>query len=131
MICPVCRQMMVVLEFEKLEVDYCPSCGGIWLDSGELELLFGDLPGGSRYSESLVIQQNVKEKIRSCPKCNSKMEKVLSGNNVLIDRCKKDHGLWFDKNELQTLVQFEYSEKNARVPYLLKKIFGQNKSEAK
>jgi Zn-finger nucleic acid-binding protein len=127
MICPVCKQMMVVLELEKLEIDYCPECGGIWLDSGELELLFEDLPEYEKFLESFKTQKNVKEKIQRCPKCNFKMEKVLSSNNVLIDRCKNDYGLWFDKNELQTLVQFEYSENNARVPDLLKKIFGQNK----
>lgn len=127
MICPVCKQMMVVLELEKLEVDYCPSCGGIWFDSVELELLFEDLPRSEKFSEAFEIQKNVKEKIRRCPKCNKKMEKVLSGNKVLIDRCKYMHGLWFDKNELQTLIQFGHTENNTRVPDLLKKIFGQNK----
>jgi Zn-finger nucleic acid-binding protein len=126
MICPVCKQMMIVLELEKLEIDYCPECGGIWLDSGELELLFDNLSAGNEYPEPFIHQKNVKEKSRRCPKCSKKMEKITSGNKVLIDRCRKGHGLWFDKDELQNIIRYEYSENNAVIPDLLKKIFGRN-----
>ncbi len=37
--CPVCRDPMVVLEWDRVEIDHCPSCNGTWLDRGELELL--------------------------------------------------------------------------------------------
>ena len=26
---------MMVLEYASVEVDYCPACGGLWLDAGE------------------------------------------------------------------------------------------------
>ena len=39
--CPVCREPMIGLEYEKVEVDYCPACAGVWLDEGELEVLLG------------------------------------------------------------------------------------------
>jgi len=32
---------MVVLELDRVEVDHCLVCGGLWLDAGELELLAG------------------------------------------------------------------------------------------
>ena len=37
--CPVCKNAMIVLELDEVEVDYCADCRGVWLDSGELELL--------------------------------------------------------------------------------------------
>lgn len=38
MICPKCMdQVLVPLDREGVEVDYCPGCRGIWLDRGELE----------------------------------------------------------------------------------------------
>ena len=37
--CPVCKEPMLVLELDKIEIDHCINCGGIWLDNGELELL--------------------------------------------------------------------------------------------
>ncbi len=39
--CPVCKEPMIVLEYADVEVDFCVACEGVWLDAGELELLFG------------------------------------------------------------------------------------------
>jgi len=39
--CPVCKNAMITLELEEVEIDHCTNCGGIWLDAGELELLLG------------------------------------------------------------------------------------------
>ena len=35
--CPRCKSAAVILELAGVEIDYCPDCGGIWLDAGELE----------------------------------------------------------------------------------------------
>jgi len=40
--CPVCENPMIILELDRVETDFCTECGGIWLDSGELELLFAE-----------------------------------------------------------------------------------------
>lgn len=37
MCCPKCGGDLAVIEFKKIEVDKCTSCGGVWLDPGELE----------------------------------------------------------------------------------------------
>ena len=37
--CPACSNPLIVLELDEIEIDYCTSCEGIWLDSGEVELL--------------------------------------------------------------------------------------------
>ena len=39
MICPICKNDMIVVEHNKIELDYCLNCHGVWFDSGELELL--------------------------------------------------------------------------------------------
>ena len=38
--CPACKNSMVILELNQVEIDYCTACKGIWLDSGELEFNF-------------------------------------------------------------------------------------------
>jgi rubrerythrin len=35
--CPKCGTQLQRREYLEVEVDECPSCGGIWLDQGELE----------------------------------------------------------------------------------------------
>ena len=39
MLCPVCKTTLLMSERSGIEIDYCPSCRGIWLDRGELEKL--------------------------------------------------------------------------------------------
>ena len=36
--CPVCKDpQLVISERQGIEIDYCPSCRGVWLDRGELD----------------------------------------------------------------------------------------------
>ena len=37
--CPVDKSDMIVVEHQKIELDYCLKCSGVWFDSGELDLL--------------------------------------------------------------------------------------------
>ena len=37
--CPRCDAKLKASTFEQIEVDVCEKCGGLWLDSGELEQL--------------------------------------------------------------------------------------------
>ncbi len=37
--CPVCSEKMKTIERLGVEVEICPGCKGIWLDSGELDKL--------------------------------------------------------------------------------------------
>ncbi|MCO6495201.1 MAG: zf-TFIIB domain-containing protein [Bacteroidetes bacterium] len=35
--CPNCNVSLVMSERNKVEIDYCPECRGVWLDRGELD----------------------------------------------------------------------------------------------
>lgn len=37
MICPSCNTDLKMSERSGIEIDYCPSCRGVWLDRGELD----------------------------------------------------------------------------------------------
>ena len=125
MICPVCKEPMVVLELEQVEIDYCTNCKGIWLDSGELELLLESSKERKKILDSIKEDSSNKEKSYSCPICGKRMNKVLIGeqNQVLIDKCRKDHGLWFDKDELKSVIENASENRENKVINLLKQMF--------
>ncbi|HXG80907.1 MAG TPA: zf-TFIIB domain-containing protein [Sphingomicrobium sp.] len=35
--CPSCGVQLTMSERQGIEIDYCPSCRGVWLDRGELD----------------------------------------------------------------------------------------------
>ena len=35
--CPNCATQLTMSERQGIEIDYCPSCRGVWLDRGELD----------------------------------------------------------------------------------------------
>jgi Zn-finger nucleic acid-binding protein len=37
MTCPVDKTPLVMSERQGIEIDYCPTCRGVWLDRGELD----------------------------------------------------------------------------------------------
>lgn len=50
--CPVCKDVNLRMsERQGVEIDYCPSCRGIWLDRGELDKII-ERSSNSSYSNS-------------------------------------------------------------------------------
>lgn len=103
--CPACNEPLITLEHELVEVDYCAACGGVWLDAGELELLYGDarqcalcLSGGEA--------REAGEK-RRCPRCGRRMraERSTGPRPVTFDRCPQGDGLWLDHGELEAILE--------------------------
>ncbi len=47
--CPIDQTTLVMTERQGVEIDYCPTCRGVWLDRGELDKILerahGDMPG--------------------------------------------------------------------------------------
>ena len=124
--CPACREPMVVLELDEVEIDHCLSCGGIWLDGGELELLLGNSAEKNKLLASFQAVQNTKEKVRNCPICSKRMDKVLYGGGdkqVCIDKCRHNDGLWFDLGELEEITKMGNFDKNDKVLQLLRDVF--------
>ena len=120
---PVSNEPMVVLELEGIEVDYCVLTHGIWLDAGELEELYKDRAVAEKLIASFKVQTESREMKLRCPICNRKMEKVMVQDKVLIDRCIKGHGLWFDEGELIQVLEMEPVEGESKAIGFLKAMF--------
>ena len=148
MYCPDCREEMIVLEVDKVEVDYCLKCRGIWLDEGELEILLDSVEKAGQFIESFQVAERLPEKKRKCPVCHKKMDKVLinrsesNGKNsvldqavsvdeekMIIDSCRRKHGLWFDHGELFRTLDIGGLKGDHKVYQLIKDLFVDSASE--
>lgn len=111
MICPTCREVMIVVEQDKIELDHCTKCGGVWFDAGELELMLESmgLDSGALTLAQIVglPEAETAEKKRRCPVCGRKMSKRDIGKEpeVLIDVCSWGDGLWFDGGEVHQIIE--------------------------
>jgi len=106
--CAACGQPMIVVEHEKVELDYCTNCFGVWFDVGEIELLLDKMGLESEGIEGLHLTEEARsaEHKRRCPVCRKRMKKVDLGHDpvLVIDACPDGDGLWFDSGEVGRLV---------------------------
>jgi len=115
---------VITLEIERVEVDHCVRCGGVWLDRGELALLLGDSESDEEIAR-LEPAPDVSEAPRNCPICDRAMEKTRAGKSVVIvDRCTRGDGLWLDAGELDSVVKMVSGGRGGRVHRLLAGLFG-------
>jgi Zn-finger nucleic acid-binding protein len=53
--CPVDGTLLTIADRSGIEIDWCPTCRGVWLDRGELDKIIDrtavEVPGGGRYRD--------------------------------------------------------------------------------
>jgi Zn-finger nucleic acid-binding protein len=109
-VCPKCKTELQPKIFRKCELDVCPSCSGMWLDTLEFEHLtsekdvYVDPLGETQFIR--VLPENA-QRFYECVRCDNIMNRVnfkrVSG--ILIDICG-EHGVWLDDKELTSLRNF-------------------------
>lgn len=122
MICPNCKKEMIVVERNDIELDYCMFCGGFWFDFEEWNILCKKLIAEEFFDNPEDIYKIpaaiTGEKPKTCPVCGANTEKFLFFD-VLLDRCPKKHGIWFDKNEFSACVNaFNSKAENKQIEFL-------------
>jgi Zn-finger nucleic acid-binding protein len=123
---------MVTLELADVEIDHCVACGGIWLDSGELELLMAAPERARQLLDSFHEDTAAVEQPRKCPICDKRMAKIVVGSSnppLRIDQCRRSHGLWFDRGELEDILRRGRLDGESRILRLLADMFGKHLGE--
>jgi Zn-finger nucleic acid-binding protein len=108
--------------YDRVEVDVCPTCHGIWFDQGELAAILqlenvdafaGDSPLLSGDRPSLPCPRNphvaMHERQLSVPSPNAPRP-------LKLDQCSECDGIWLDGDELKDMVA-RLRESNVR-PFL-------------
>jgi Zn-finger nucleic acid-binding protein len=105
--CVKCTSVLDKARVGDVEVDLCPSCGGLWLDHGEIERLGRGQPDEmARLKSALTGSASpdpASETTSSCPACPGALKEVVLGP-VHVDYCIKCHGVYLDKGELEQAV---------------------------
>ncbi len=123
--CPKCGETLIIIEWEGIEIDYCLSCGGTWLDEGELEMmtaLENAEPG--ELTDALYQKKSQKRSEFPCPRCRKKMDQIQVGEPpIVLERCHHGHGLWFDEGEVTEIIQHFHDDEEKRVAQFFSRLY--------
>jgi Zn-finger nucleic acid-binding protein len=106
--------------FDKVSYDVCSTCGGLWLDRGELDKVASQTPGSVEQSTLFNLREMearnldnpmLRERlslIRECLRDGQRMVKMqfMGDAPIVMDYCKTCGGLWLDKGELSEINRY-------------------------
>ena len=110
--CPRCKRPLESIRIEATTVRECNGCGGLWTSAETFESLCAD-----KEQQSAVLNFVAKQSFDSrpassityvpCPDCKQLMNRsnFARASGVIIDLCKQ-HGVWFDADELPKIIEF-------------------------
>jgi Zn-finger nucleic acid-binding protein len=81
--CPIDGTALVITERSGVEIDYCPTCRGVWLDRGELDKII----------ERSALVDNREGHWREAPARGSRSDRDRDRDRDSGDRRKKKDGI--------------------------------------
>lgn len=110
--CPRCRQGLEEINIEDTQLRACTKCDGMWIGVKTFETICADSE-----RQSAVLGFIGKRTLRGtpltkvnyvpCPDCGELMNRnnFAKASGVIVDLCKQ-HGVWFDADELPAIIEF-------------------------
>lgn len=110
--CPRCGGALRTAEYEGVEVEQCPGCGGYWVPGYRLSRIIEirercfSIEEIAAFKELNQAHQGTVHPAADaiqCPECGTPMQQnhYNYAHEVLIDRCPQGHGIWLDPGELE------------------------------
>lgn len=110
--CPRCRRSMERLKIGETNLAGCTKCDGLWMDAETFENVCADNERQSAVLGFLADRRQVPQQLTKvnyvpCPDCGQLMNRnnFAKASGVIVDICKK-HGVWFDSDELPSIIEF-------------------------
>jgi len=108
--CPNCNAALVPTKRDRIEMEICPQCQGMWLTRQELEELedevfdLGDDKKGTRAFDSIADT-------RKCPECSKPMNRFeYRFYDLEMDFCGEGHGFWLEAGEDRRVLELMKKE---------------------
>lgn len=116
--CPRDGAALAPLQTAGLDLDGCPTCGGLWFDLGELR------QAEEREDEDLAWLEftlwrdehafDLTPTSMECPRCSSRLGSALyHGTGVVVHMCPQCEGTWLDHGDLGYIVRHLEAELQA------------------
>jgi Zn-finger nucleic acid-binding protein len=104
-----CTSILDKGKIEDIEIDTCPSCGGVWLDQGEVELIAKKMATEVDRLKSVLAPRKGPPPVPSelntaCPACTAPMKEVPVGK-LHVDYCSRCKGIFLDRGELDAALE--------------------------
>jgi Zn-finger nucleic acid-binding protein len=111
--CPRCETTMSQVTIGTTAVLECERCFGLWLDVASFERICTDreqqsaVLGFAAQAPVKPVNDTSRVKYVPCPVCSQLMNRMNFArcSGVIVDICKQ-HGTWFDRDELSRIVEF-------------------------
>ena len=110
--CPACRTPMLRSRVGETTLAQCGRCGGAWLAREAFDQLVEAEQARASFLATLPAtaqppQAEAAFTYRPCPACAKLMNRsnYARVSGVIVDTCR-DHGLWFDRDELGRVLAF-------------------------
>jgi len=104
--CPRCAQPLASANHAGVAVDVCATCGGTWLDRGELESVLSRPESAARGERAAPFVEPTTRYL-ACPRCGDLMTRrqYERYSGVVLDYCNA-HGVWADRGEIERVRAF-------------------------
>src|SRR5688572_6503022 len=96
--CPKCKTELVKENRRGIDVDECPACEGMWLDTQELDVLEDRSYDEDELKGTLVFKST--STADQCPHCGTLLAQFQYRlYDLELEYCPDKHGYWLDKGE--------------------------------
>lgn len=132
--CPECKnkELSEKIKIGDVTIDRCPSCGGLWFESGELRLAKDKKIEDAKWLDFELkdkklswfdfdlwkdkVKFRAAEDVKLCPKCKTPLYKINYGDSdIEIDVCGICKGVWLDQGEFKKIIEYVKEKKDYEV----------------
>lgn len=109
--CPRCKISLNSLKIQDVTLGECQKCGGFWSDAETFENICAEKESQANVLGFIGNKDFPKQTIAinyvPCPDCKNLMNRnnFARSSGVILDICKQ-HGVWFDAEELPKIIEF-------------------------
>ncbi len=119
--CPVCKptRPLISRSWGDISILECNRCAGMWLSHDSFRIATEQAAAETKDASRMTAPRNARapnvdavppdggKRYRPCVVCNQLMQRQQfgRGSGVIIDLCK-NHGLWFDADELSRIIDW-------------------------